>query len=213
MKCDGSGYVTTYNPSNDSYESHLCPKCKGEGCPEETKTFLFKGLLLVILSLISIATCNAQHYYTFNNEGPYTLNEEWVGLDVNGVCDTVEGYWTDSIFNAGRIQYIFTDKGVTKLTKLFHQGTIYKSCSITDDLLDTTEEASVKYPYWSITKEHLNGKSYDYLLGWDDFDCEPIIRVYVTNVVYNTNNKTIRGEQNGKAFYLWNIVNNELSVR
>lgn len=171
-----------------------------------------KHLLITLLVCFSFYL-RAQIYYTCDHEGPYTLNEEWIGLDVNGGCDTIEGYWTDSIFNAGRIQYIFTDKGVTKLTKLFHQGTIYKGCSITDDLLDTTEETSVKYPYWSITKEHLNGKSYDYLLGWNEINSEPIISVYVTNVVYNTNNKTIRGEQNGKAFYLWNIVNNELSVR
>lgn len=169
--------------------------------------------LLITIILFCAITSQAQ-YYTFNNEGPYTLNEEWIGLDVNGSCDTVEGYWIDSVFNAGRIQYIFTDKGVTKLTKLFHQGTIYKGCSITDDLLDTTEEGSVKYPYWSITKESFNDKSYDYLLGWDDFECEPIVRVYVTNVTYNMNNKTIRGEQNGKPFYLWNIItNNELSSR
>lgn len=171
-----------------------------------------KYLLITIIFFCAI-TSQAQ-YYTFNNEGPYTLNEEWIGLDVNGSCDTVEGYWIDSVFNAGRIQYIFTDAGVTKLTKLFHQGTIYKGCSITDDLLDTTEEGSVKYPYWSIIKESFNDKSYDYLLGWDDFECEPIVRVYVTNVTYNMNNKTIRGEQNGKPFYLWNIItNDELSSR
>lgn len=168
--------------------------------------------LLITLLFFSL-NLKAQ-YYTFNNEGPYVLNEEWIGLDLNGGCDTIEGYWIDSVFNTKRHQYIFTDRGITKLTKLFQQGTIYKGCSITDDLLDSTEEASVKYPYWSITKESFNGKSYDYLLGWDDFECEPVIRVYITNVVYNTNNKTIRGEQNGKPFYLWNLItNNELSAR
>lgn len=156
---------------------------------------------------------SAQTYYTFDNEGPYLLNEEWVGLDINGVCDTVEGYWIDSTFNAGKIQYIFTEHGVTKLSKLFPQSTIYKGCSITDSLLFSTEEQDIKYTYWSVTKEYLNGKSFDYLLGWNDINTSPCIRVLINNVRYNTNNKTIRGEQNGKPFYLWNIISNDLISR
>ena len=168
-----------------------------------------KHLLITLLITLSF-NLRAQIYYTPENIGEYCLT--FNSAEINGV--EIEGYWTDSIFNAGRVQYIFTDEGVTKLTKLFLQGNVYKGCSITDDLLDTTEESSVKYPYWSITKESFEGKSYDYLLGWDDFECEPIIRVLVSNILYNTNNKTIRGEQNGKGFFLWNLItNDELTTR
>ena len=166
---------------------------------------------LVILLGLSF-NLNAQTYYTMDNEGPYTLNEEWIGLDCNGSCDTVEGYWTDSIFNAGRVQYIFTDRGITKLTKLFFQGAVYKNCSILNDLLDSTEYPSIEYPFWSISREYLEGVSYTYLLGFNDFNVKPIVRVYVTNVLYNMENKTIRGEQNGKPFYLWNGITNELTT-
>lgn len=171
------------------------------------------NLIVACLSLfISLqGELYGQTYYTCDNEGPYTLNEEWIGLDCNGSCDTIEGYWTDSIFNAGRIQYLFTDKGITKLTKLFFQGTVYKNCSILNDLLDTTEYPSVEYPYWSISREYLEGIAYTYLLGFNDFDIKPIVRVAVSNVVYNMNNKTIRGQQNGKPFYLWNGIVNTLT--
>ena len=171
------------------------------------------NLIWACLSLFILLTGNvqAQVYYTCDNEGPYHLNEEWIGLDCNGGCDTIEGYWTDSIFNAGRIQYIFTDRGITKLTKLFFQGKAYKNCSILNDLLDSTEFSSVEYPYWSISREYLEGVSYTYLLGFNDFDVKPIVRVAVTNVLYNMGNKTIRGEQNGKPFYLWNGITNELT--
>lgn len=166
-------------------------------------------LITTILTWFSL-NLQAQIYYTPTDMGEYCLTSN--SVEINGTV--VEGYWTDSIFNSGRIQYIFTETGVTKLTKLFLQGNLYKGCSITDDLLDTTEESSVKYPFWSITKESFEGKSYNYLLGWDDFECEPVIRVYVTNIVYNTNNKTIRGEQNGKGFFLWNLItNDELTTR
>lgn len=168
--------------------------------------------LLITLVCFSF-NLRAQIYYTPDNSGEYCLTSN--SAEINGI--QVEGYWTDSVFNAGRIQYIFTDQGVTKLTKLFLQGNLYKGCSITDDLLDSTEEGSVKYPYWSITQEYYGkGKSdYNYfLLGFNDFECEPIIRVLVSNILYNTTNKTIRGEQNGKEFYLWNLItNDELTTR
>lgn len=172
------------------------------------------NLIWACLSLFILltGTLQAQEYYTCDNEGPYTLNEEWIGIDCNGGCDTVQGYWTDSIFNAGRIQYLFTDKGITKLTKLFFQGRVYKNCSILNDLLDSTEYSSVEYPYWSISREYLNGISHTYLLGHDEFDIKPIVKVYVTDVFYNMDNKTIRGQQNGKPFYLWNGVGNELTT-
>lgn len=172
------------------------------------------NLILACLSLfISLqGELYSQTYYTCDNEGPYHLNEEWIGIDCNGGCDTIEGYWTDSIFNAGRIQYVFTDNGITKLTKLFFQGRVYKNCSILNDLLDSTEYSSVEYPYWSISREYLNGISHTYLLGHDEFDIKPIVKVYVTDVFYNMDNKTIRGQQNGKPFYLWNGVGNELTT-
>lgn len=172
------------------------------------------NLILACLSLfISLqGELQGQTYYTCDNEGPYHLNEEWIGIDCNGKCDTIEGYWTDSIFNAGRVQYVFTDNGITKLTKLFFQGRVYKNCSILSDLLDSSESSSVKYPFWSISREYLNGVSYTYLLGFNDFDINPIVRIAVTDVLYNMNNKTIRGQQNGKPFYLWNGIGNELTT-
>lgn len=138
-------------------------------------------------------------YFTFENEGDYCLEEEYILLDGK----EIEGYWIDSIFNAGRIQYIFKEEGVTKLTKLFQQGTVYKNCSVFSDSLDSEPD---NITYWSVSKEYLGNKIVDYLLGFEGFEIKPTLRLVVTNVRYNMNNGTLRAEQNGIPFYLWNSV-------
>jgi len=121
--------------------------------------------------------------YNFNNEGPYTLNEEWVVVEK----DTVSGGWIkDTFFSDDNIHsYVFRDSGIE---------TRWNVCEPPTDVVFKTQ-LGIPYQaeYWSFRK---NTKGI-YLLGYADINTPPFISILLTNVRYNPTTGRIVGYQNG----------------